>query len=118
MPLCQERGIGVVLGGVYNSGILATGPREGAKFNYGPAPAEVMQQAERLEAVCRRHGVPLPAAAAQFAAAHPAVSSVCIGSRTQEQQAGTARFLEQEIPAELWSDLRAEGLIREDAPTP
>lgn len=118
LPLCQQRGIGVVLGGVYNSGILATGPRHGAKFNYGPAPAEVMERAERLEAACKRYGVPLPAAAIQFAAAHPAVASVCIGSRTSEQQAGTARYLETDIPADLWSELRVEGLIREDAPTP
>lgn len=118
MPLCVERGIGVVLGGVYNSGILATGPREGAKFNYGPAPRSVMRQVGRLEDVCRRHDVPLPAAALQFAAAHPAVASVCIGSRTQSQQAGTAEFLQLAIPPELWADLRAEGLIRADAPTP
>lgn len=118
MPLCQERQIGVVLGGVFNSGILATGPREGAKFNYGPAPAHVTERARRLEAVCQRHGVPLPAAAIQFAAAHPAVASVCIGSRTREQQADTTRYLEMDIPAELWLQLRAEGLIREDAPTP
>jgi D-threo-aldose 1-dehydrogenase len=118
MPLCEERGIGVVLGGVYNSGILATGPRPGAKFNYGPAPEDVMERARRLEAVCQRHDVPLPAAAIQFAAAHPVVGSVCIGSRTQEQQAGTARYLDLDIPAQLWSDLRREGLVRHDAPTP
>lgn len=118
MPLCDERGIGVVLGGVYNSGILATGPREGAKFNYGPAPEDVMERARRVEVVCQRHDVPLPAAALQFAASHPVVGSVCIGSRTQEQQAGTARYLDLDIPAQLWSDLRDEGLIRHDAPTP
>jgi D-threo-aldose 1-dehydrogenase len=118
LPLCTERGIGVVLGGVYNSGILATGPREGAKFNYGPAPQDVMERAGRLEEVCRRHGVPLPAAALQFAAAHSAVASICIGSRTPSQQAGTAEFLQLAIPPELWVDLRAAGLIRSDAPTP
>jgi D-threo-aldose 1-dehydrogenase len=118
LPMCEDRGIGVVLGGVYNSGILATGPRQGAKFNYGPAPAEVLDRARRLEAVCHRHGVPLPAAAIQFAAAHPAVASVCIGSRTQEQQSGTARYLDMDISPQLWTDLHDEGLIREDAPTP
>lgn len=118
LPLCAKRDLGVVLGGVYNSGILATGTREGAKFNYGPAPKDVMERASRLEVVCRRYGVPLPAAAIQFAAAHPVVSSVCIGSRTQAQQAGTADYLQRDIPTELWTDLRAEGLIRPDAPTP
>lgn len=118
LPMCQERGIGVVLGGVYNSGILATGPRAGAKFNYGPAPAEVMARAAELEAVCQRYDVPLPAAAIQFAAAHPAVASVCIGSRTARQQAGTAEYRALEIPEQLWSDLRAAGLIRPDAPVP
>ena len=118
LPICAERGIGVVLGGVYNSGILATGPREGAKFNYGPAPRPVMEQASRLDEVCRRHGVPLPAAALQFAAAHPVVASICIGSRTPSQQAATAEFLQLDMPAQLWADLRAEGLIRSDAPTP
>ena len=118
LPLCIDRGVGVVLGGVYNSGILATGPRKGAKFNYGPASDEVLTVAGRLEAVSSRHDVPLPAAAIQFAAAHPAVASVCIGSRTQEQQAGTYRYLDLPIGPELWVDLRAEGLIREGAPTP
>ena len=118
LPLCEERGVGVVLGGVYNSGILATGPHPGAKFNYGPAGEDVMETARRIEKVCQHYGVPLPAVAIQFAAAHPAVASVCIGSRTQEQQAGTARYLDTVIKPEVWSDLRAEGLIREDAPTP
>jgi D-threo-aldose 1-dehydrogenase len=118
MPLCEERGTGVILGGVYNSGVLATGPRQGAKFNYGPAPAEILERTGRLEALCQRHNVPLPAAAIQFAAAHPAVASVCVGSRTQEQQAGTAAFFDIDIPAELWTDLREQGLIRADAPTP
>lgn len=118
LPLCEKREIGVVLGGVYNSGILATGPREGAKFNYSSAPQDVMELAGRLEEVCRRHNVPLPAAAIQFAAAHPVVASVCIGSRTPAQQAGTADYLQREIPIDLWADLRAEGLIRPDAPTP
>lgn len=118
LPLCQERGIGIILGGVYNSGVLATGPRKGAKFNYGPAPAEILELAGRLEEICTQHDVPLPAAAIQFAAAHPAVASVCIGSRTQAQQADTAAFFGIDIPAELWNDLREHGLIRNDAPTP
>jgi D-threo-aldose 1-dehydrogenase len=118
LPLCETRGVGVVLGGVYNSGILATGVREGAKFNYAPASAEISAQVRRIQDVCARHGVPLPAAALQFAAAHPAVSSVCVGSRNQAQQAGTVELFDEAIPREFWNDLRAEGLLRDDAPTP
>lgn len=118
LPLCEIRGIGVVLGGVYNSGILATGPKEGAKFNYGPAPQDVMDRAGRIEAICTSHGVPLPAAALQFAASHPAVTSICLGSRTPEQQQNSAEFLELSIPEQLWQDLRDNGLLRADAPTP
>jgi D-threo-aldose 1-dehydrogenase len=118
LPTCESRGIGVVLGGVYNSGILATGPREGAKFNYGPAPKDVMDRAGRIEAICRSHDVPLPAAALQFTASHPAVTSICLGSRTSEQQQNSAEFLELPIPEQLWQDLRDTGLLRVDAPTP
>lgn len=118
LPMCESRGIGVVLGGVYNSGILATGPTEGAKFNYGPAPQDVMDRAGRIEVICRDHGVPLPAAALQFAASHPAVTSICLGSRTPEQQQNSAEFLEIRIPEQLWQDLRDNGLLRADAPTP
>jgi D-threo-aldose 1-dehydrogenase len=118
LPVCEARGVGVVLGGVYNSGVLATGPVEGAKFNYGPAPADVLERTERILAICRAHDVPLPAAALQFAAAHPVVASVCVGSRTPEQQADSAALLELDIPAQLWQDLRDTGLLRADAPTP
>lgn len=118
LPLCSERGIGVVLGGVYNSGVLATGPIEGARFNYGPAPAKVVERAARLQAHCARHDVALAAAALQFAAAHSAVSTICTGSRDQKQQAQAAAWFEESIPPQLWDDLRADDLIREDAPTP
>lgn len=118
MPICDERQIGIVLGGVYNSGILATGPIESAHFNYGPAPAEVRERAARLEKVCQRHGVPLPAAALQFAYAHPAVASICIGSRNPSQLARSVELFHTPIPADLWEELRREGLLRADAPIP
>ncbi|SJM70922.1 aldo/keto reductase [Gulosibacter sp. 10] len=117
-PLCGNRDVSVILGGVYNSGVLATGPVEGAKFNYGPAPREVLERAARIQAVCERFDVPLPAAALQFAAAHPVVQSLCIGSRTTAQQRQTIELMGRALPAELWQALRAEGLIREDAPVP
>jgi D-threo-aldose 1-dehydrogenase len=117
-PICQERGVGIVLGGVYNSGILATGPVRGARFNYAPAAADVLAQAGQLEKICQRHGVALPAVAMQFAYAHPVVVSTCIGSRNEKQQTRNAELFETPIPGELWEDLRAVELIRTDAPTP
>ena len=118
LPMCQERGIGIVLGGVYNSGVLATGAVRGARFNYAPAPAEVLAKVRDLEKVCRRHEVSLAAAALQFAYAHPAVTSICIGARNADQQSRNAQLFEAVVPAQLWDELRNAGLIREDAPTP
>lgn len=116
-PVCAERGIGIVLGGVFNSGILAKGPVPGARFNYGPAPRDIMERAGRLEAVCRRHGADLPAVALQFAYAHPVVTSICVGARDTAQQDRNAALFDSAVPQEVWDDLRSEGLIREDAPT-
>ncbi|MGV9800927.1 aldo/keto reductase [Mycobacterium sp. NPDC003449] len=118
LPMCEERGIGLILGGVYNSGVLATGPIEGARFNYGPAPLEVLEKAGRIEEICRRHGVALPAVALQFAAAHPVVPSICIGARNADQQQRNADLFDAVVPGQLWEDLRSARLIREDAPTP
>lgn len=117
-PLCAERGIGIVLGGVYNSGVLATGPVDGARFNYGPAPAEILAKAAELERICRRHGVALPAVAVQFAYAHPVVTSICLGARNRRQQVSNAELFESPVPQQVWADLRDAGLIRDDAPTP
>ena len=117
-PICQERGVGIVLGGVYNSGVLATGPVPGARFNYAPADETILAKADRLEQICQRHRVPLAAAALQFAYAHPVVVSACIGARNEKQQARNAELFEAEVPLELWEDLRAAKLIRDDAPTP
>lgn len=118
LPMCEERGIGVILGGVYNSGVLATGPIDGARFNYGPAPADVLAKAARIEEICKHHRVALPTVALQFAYAHPAVASICIGSRNASQQKRNAELFDSPVPQELWEALRAAGLIRQDAPTP
>jgi D-threo-aldose 1-dehydrogenase len=118
LPMCQERKVGVVLGGVYNSGVLATGPVQGARFNYGAAPKTVLAKVERLARVCERYDVALPAVALQFAYAHPAVMSICVGARDAEQQLRNAEQFETPVPQELWEDLRTSGLIRQDAPTP
>ncbi|MFC9553041.1 aldo/keto reductase [Rhodococcus sp. NPDC056960] len=118
LPLCEEQGIGIVLGGVYNSGILATGPTPAARFNYALAPESVKERAGHLERICSDHHVPLAAAALQFAYAHPSVLSICIGARNVEQQKRNAELFDTVIPQQLWADLRAAGLVRDDAPTP
>ncbi len=117
-PQCVERGIGVVIGAVFASGILATGPTENAFYAYAPAPAEVLEKTRRIEAICDRHGVPLRAAALQFPLAHPIVAAAIPGALTPEHIQSNVEIFEHPIPADLWSDLKAEGLLREDAPTP
>jgi D-threo-aldose 1-dehydrogenase len=117
LPLCRERGIAVILGGVYNSGILAD-PRPGATFDYAPAPAAMLERARRLEGVCRRHGVPLKAAALQFPLAHPAVTCLLVGARSPAELDEDLELLSTPIPPELWDELRSEGLLPDEAPTP
>ncbi|WP_418591641.1 aldo/keto reductase [Ponticoccus sp. (in: a-proteobacteria)] len=118
LPLCEERGAAVVVGGGFNSGILATGAVEGAKYNYAPAPAGIMERVRKIEAVCAEHNVPLPAAALQFVVAHPAIPSFIAGTRTVEQLQKNLAWFSHPIPAAFWADLKAKGLLREDAPTP
>ena len=118
LPLCEERGAAVVVGGGYNSGILATGAVEGAKYNYAPAPAEIMDRVRKIEAVCADHKVPLPAAALQFVVAHPAVPCFMAGTRTVAQLEQNLAWFDHPIPADFWAELKSKGLLREDAPTP
>jgi D-threo-aldose 1-dehydrogenase len=117
MPLCVERGVAVVVGGVMNSGVLAD-PRPGSAFDYAPAPDSIVQRARRLAAVCERHGVPLKAAAVQFPLAHPAVVSVVAGVRRVEHLDEYPALMTRPIPGELWEELRAEGLLPPAAPVP
>jgi D-threo-aldose 1-dehydrogenase len=117
LPACVERSVSVVIGGVMNSGLLAD-PNPGSHFNYGAVPAEWLDRAMRIKAVCDHNGVPLRAAAIQFPLAHPAVASIAAGVRTPTHLDEYPLFMRQAIPAGLWVDLRAEGLIRDDAPTP
>lgn len=117
LPLCVDRGISIVAGGVYNSGLLAD-PRPGAKFNYEDVPPALLAQARRLADLCRSHGVDLKAAAIQFPSAHPAVASVLTGPRTTAELDETVSLFRQSIPAALWTDLKQQGLLRADAPTP
>lgn len=118
LPACVKRGVGVIIGGAFNSGILATGAVPGARYDYMPATPEIMQRTARLEAACRRHGVPLAAAALQFPSFHPAVVSVVPGARNAAEIAANLNLFEQPIPLALWAELKAEGLLAADAPVP
>ncbi|TWI31418.1 aldo/keto reductase [Paracoccus sulfuroxidans] len=118
LPLCEARGAAVVVGGGFNSGILATGATPGAKYNYAPAPAEIMDRVAKIEAVCAEYGVPLAAAALQFVVAHPAVPAFCAGTRTVEQLDQNLAWFQHPIPVDFWVALKGKGLLREDAPVP
>jgi len=117
LPACVERGVSVVIGGVFNSGVLVE-PSAGARFDYVPASAEVLERARLLQQVCRRHGVSLAAAALQFPLAHPRVCSVLLGPRSIAELETSLGLLEVDIPPTLWRDLIEEGLLRDDVPIP
>lgn len=117
-PAAVARGVGFVIGAVFQSGILATGAVEGATYDYAPAPPDVLERVRRIDAVCARHGVPLAAAALQFPLGHPAVASVIPGSFHPEQVARNVVAFSHPIPADLWAELKHEGLLRADAPVP
>jgi len=116
LPECARRKIAILLAAPYNSGILATGPRPGATFWYSEAPPEIMERVRRMEAICTRHGIPLPAAALQFPFSHPAVASVVAGLRTAQEVGHAVRWMQWYIPADFWRELRHEGLIAASAP--
>ena len=118
LPLCVTREIGVIVGGPFNSGILASGASGEARYDYGPAPLAVVDRVRRIEAVCKRHRVPLAAAALQFPYGHPAVATVIPGARTRAEVEQNVALLQVAIPADLWHELKAEGLMRSDAPCP
>jgi D-threo-aldose 1-dehydrogenase len=117
LPLCAERGTAVIAAGVYNSGLLAD-PRAGSTYDYAEAPAELVERAVALRAVCERHGVPLKAAAIQFPLGHAAVACALTGARSPRELEENVRMFELPVPAQLWADLKTEGLLRADAPVP
>ncbi|MEP6639896.1 MAG: aldo/keto reductase, partial [Chloroflexota bacterium] len=117
LPRCVERGIAVLIGGAMNSGVLAD-PRPGARFDYAPAPPEIVARARALGEACERHKVPLRAAAMQFPLAHPAVAGLIAGVRSVAHLDEYPALLQRPIPLALWEELRADGLIHPDAPTP
>ncbi|MGW4734458.1 aldo/keto reductase [Streptomyces shenzhenensis] len=117
LPLAAERGVGVVIGGVFNSGLLAD-PRPGATFDYTTAPGDLVARALDLKNVCERHGVPLRAAALRFPFGHPAVTSVLVGARSAAEIEDAAALLHHRVPAALWAELKERGLLPTDVPTP
>jgi len=116
LPLCEQRGIGIVLGGPYNSGILARGPSDDAQYNYSNAPKEVIDRVRRIHSVCERHGIRMIEAALNFPLRHPSVVSVIPGGQSVSEVKSNRDILGKDIPAALWSDLKSEGLMRQDAP--
>ena len=117
-PLCEERGISIIIGAVFASGILATGAVPGARYFYAPASQELMDKTDRIEEVCRQHGTRLPCAALQFLLANPIVAAIIPGALEAAHVQTNYGLLQQPIPAELWRTLKSEGLLQEDAPTP
>ena len=117
LPLCLARGVGIVIGGPYNSGVLATGARPGAFYNYNPAPDWVLAKVAKIEAVCAAHKVRLVDAAFQFPLLHPAVVSIIPGGQGVAEVDANVRAASAVIPAALWADLKAQGLMLQDAPT-
>lgn len=118
LPYCVAHRISLLLGGVLNSGILATGAVPGATYNYEQAPAEVADRVRRIEAVCVRYNIPLRIAALQFPLAHPAVASLVVGARSPAEVQANIDALNVQIPTDLWDELRAEGLLHPAAPVP
>jgi D-threo-aldose 1-dehydrogenase len=117
LPLCEREGVAVVAGGVLNSGVLAD-PAPGARFDYVEAPAPVLERARRAADICAAFGMPLAAAAFQFAAAHPAVVSVLTGVRSVPELRDNVAHFDCELPPRLWDDLVAAGIVRASAPLP
>lgn len=118
LPLALEKNIGVMLGGVFNSGILATGAVEGARYNYEAAPPDILARVASIERVCSAHGVKLAHAAVQFALAHPAVATIVLGAVHPDEIARNLSAVAAPVPPALWSDLKSEGLLDMAAPTP
>jgi D-threo-aldose 1-dehydrogenase len=108
-PACQRRGVAVLAAGVLNSGILAD-PRPGATYDYAPAPAGLLERAQRIRSACARHGVPIGAAAIRFVLRHPAVTAVVVGARTAAEVTEDVGYLGAAVPGELFGELAAEGL--------
>jgi len=114
LPACEKAGTEIILGGPFNSGILAGGNT----WNYAAAPADVIEKAKKIKEVCSSHDIPLPAAALQFPIAHPQVATVIPGPRSRAEAREILNWWKLDIPSSLWSDLKSEGLMQPDTPVP
>jgi D-threo-aldose 1-dehydrogenase len=117
LPLCAARDVAVIIGGPFNSGILAAGSGGGGHYDYGAVPPEILARVIAIEAICARHRVPLPAAALQFPLAHPQVVAVIPGMGGADQIGLASEWVSTRIPRTFWTDLKAAGLLRHRAPT-
>jgi aryl-alcohol dehydrogenase-like predicted oxidoreductase len=117
LPLCHQLGVGVIVAGIFNSGVLVK-MHPGASYDYQPVSSSRLEQARAIEAICRRHDVPIAAAAIQLPFGHPAVRSVVVGARTPEQLAESMAMFAWSVPGGLWRDLKSAGLLAERVPTP
>jgi len=118
LPYCLEHKISVVIGGPYNSGILASNKESEGRYNYREAPKEILERARRLKSVCEEYNVPMKAASLQFVLAHPAVASVIPGTKSPEHQEDNFNMMKYPIPHEFWDILKDKSLIDAEAPTP
>jgi D-threo-aldose 1-dehydrogenase len=118
LPECVKRSVSVILGGPYNSGILTGGVTDAATHDYAQAPAPLIDKARKIEAVCKRHGVELGAAAMQFPLFHPALCSVIPGALSVREVEQNVERMSVKIPSDLWSELKREKLLDPSAPTP
>ena len=117
LPLCETRGVAVIAAGVYNSGVIAD-PKPGAWYNYAPAEPEILEKVRALSAICARHDVPVKAAAVQFPFAHPAVACAVVGMRDAGEVDENLRLCAMDIPDDMWSEIKDEGLLDDRAPLP
>ena len=118
LPKCVEREVSIILGAPFNTGILVRPPARKPTYDDDDAPQEVIDRVQRIRDVCERHSVPVAAAALQFPIAHPAVATVIPGIRSRSELAENLAFAALPIPADLWLELKAEGLLHAEAPTP
>jgi D-threo-aldose 1-dehydrogenase len=118
LAMCLEKKISIITGGPYNSGILATGAKEGAYYNYQPAPPAILERVRQIEAVAARHGVALQSAALQFPLGHPAVATIIPGARSAAELHSNLNYFRQAIPVDFWAELKHLKLIDPESPVP
>lgn len=117
-PRCAASGAGIIIGSPFASGILATGPLAGAKYNYAPASDEILEKVRGMQTICSRHDVPLQAAALQFPLGHESVAAIIPGAVSSAEVEQNLGYFRHNIPADCWAELKAEGMLRGDAPVP